>query len=528
MSEGLLRRVSILEVHTPQGKRRGGGSHRPAGAHKMAATAAARIVGNAALGARIEIRNTLNVPLYIDWLAAQLCGFCMRPSERPPCLTSHQSERNDGTSTAVADEASSIGASQHCVLASPPTMVGYALALHPGEIRSFLVICEALPPCLPPSFTGEAVCCEYVLFVTLRTMAPPAKSSGWLSRLISSDSDTGDANSSEGVHELLASSGSWPRAPLCRLRLPLHMDASRSWLSAKADHLAHPGAPAWCELHSIACSGPDDSAEAVLATDETGEADRFDERSEDGAHGKQDEEETDEGDEKVCDKGEGVGNDASDAPGVDVLRRSFQLRLAHSAPFATCELATSSFRIGGAVRGVLLLAPQAMTCPISRVRLSLVLEEHLLSDAQRSDVLTSEPFASNTVAKLDIGRSPPTQHISFELQVPSHQPPASTLHTNDGTTIDLCWALLFTFEMAPATGGAVTVELSPAANNVPWRLPIRMLPSEEQQPAALTRTYAIQQSHALSNLSAGDVAISWGLAAPAFAPVAFDEISLSA
>ena len=72
------------------------------------------------------------------------------------------------------------------------------------------------------------------------------------------------------------------------------------------------------------------------------------------------------------------------------------------------------------------------------------------------------------------------------------------------------------------------VELSPAANNVPWRLPIRMLPSEEQQPAALTRTYAIQQSHALSNLSAGDVAINWGLAAPAFAPVAFDEISLSA
>ena len=53
-----------------------GDIHRP---DKMAATAAARIVGNAALGARIEIRNTLNVPLYIDWLAAQLWLYGGKP-----------------------------------------------------------------------------------------------------------------------------------------------------------------------------------------------------------------------------------------------------------------------------------------------------------------------------------------------------------------------------------------------------------------------------------------------------------------
>ena len=116
------------------------------------------------LAARLDVRNDdLSAPAWIDFLSAEIVGYCCRPEERPLFKTSNDNEA--APSPAAAEIAQS---NAHCFIASSPHVATAGLALHPGQTRSFLVRCEALPPTLPPSFDGSALCCEYVLLVSAR------------------------------------------------------------------------------------------------------------------------------------------------------------------------------------------------------------------------------------------------------------------------------------------------------------------------------------------------------------------------
>ena len=127
--------------------------------------------------------------VWIDWLTTQICGFCAPSELRPHSCRRPDGDiggsvsdggggdsggggsggrRNDGG--ALVDEATATDARSWCILASAPTITAAGLELAPGAEHSFYVLCEQLPEALPPSFEGAGVCCEYMLFVSVRAM----------------------------------------------------------------------------------------------------------------------------------------------------------------------------------------------------------------------------------------------------------------------------------------------------------------------------------------------------------------------
>jgi hypothetical protein len=411
---------------------------------ELSIRATAAIV-DGALRARITVERAPGgrTPLWIDFVATQLCGFCCQPSNRPLCLRSDDDTDSD---TGLVDEAGTADARAHCVLASVPCVMAAMLSLPKHATRPArrqFALHGDLPVGLPPSFDGTTLCCEYLLLVTIRVVARPSGwGSGWLSWAIGA-ADDGDDDEPRAAS---AGSREWKRGPIRRLRVPLHIDCGREWLAACArDDAVAPGTPLRCELSS---TPEGEEPEVDWAMEE--EDDHEDE--EDG------EEEEEEEDFEASRDG-----------------ASFELHLEGSA-FASVNLASSVARVGGAVRGVLRMATRATRATsMVRVRVALDLEESRVTDrgAGGSDEARPEGESTPTpsprsVAKVDLGTSPPMQSVSFELPLPSHLPADSELRAAHGVAVSLRWALRFTFDVGDGMG--VTTE-------VPWRLPIRVLPS---------------------------------------------------
>ena len=485
---------------------------------RLRVRATAATVGTSAVCA-IEIHSGSTSSLFLDWLAAQVCGFCLRPEVKPQCLALAEGQLSSVSSssghggTSVEDETTLPGALPHCILTSSPQVVGYAIALRPGETRTFVVSCEM--PCeLPPSFDGSLVCVEYALLLTMRSMTAPSKSSGWLSSWLS---DGRDADGDECT-DVLASSGSWPRGPQCRIRLPLHLEACSSWLRDKQQR-ALPGKPARCEL---TVGEEQDGEEAVAAATTLGEE-----------HKEQ---------EAEAARGEGDSDVSEDED--DHLGRCFQLRVSVSASerlLASCELSSARLCVGGAVRGVLSLGPPAGQ--VSRIRVSLVIEEAASEAAgqaaaqaagqaagQAASTAALVPSASAShvvVAKMDISRSPATLQSSFELPIPSYLPPNATLHVNDarvpgGMDIELRWALRITLELAAPHGGSMAEGAAAAAERVPWRIPLHVLPiARPRCRPAMARVRALRMVVSpRSGRGQEEQKMLGPLAAPSFTPLA--------
>ena len=499
---------------------------------------ASATVADGSLCARLELRDTSDSPVWVDCLAAKLCGFCS-PQLDQDATSSGKGENTDAAALAAV--------SQHCVLTSSPHVVVASLALQPGQSRSFDVHCEQLPPGLPPSFAGEAICCEYVLIVTLRTMTPPSGS--WWSRWSSSSTISTDA---AGADHDLSTSATWARGPVSLLRVPLNINGWGEWLDASAQGKAIvPGEPARCQLScvesSVAAADADGAngglAAAAAAAAAVEELAAGDDDDDDATYGNGEEEEEEaaeeETDEVVMEGGDHSGGVANGAHALP--RRSFMIQLA-DRPFASLDFASEVFRVGGAVRGVLLLA--AGSPAVTRLRVSLLLEEHAAPEEPagsgaamaHTSLRTHGPLASRTISKLDLGRNPAVRRISFELPVPSHLPPDAKLHGADRLAVELAWAVLVTFELGGATddGAGNAGLLSPAGlgatapigEQVPWRLPIRMLPKEATRPRSTLRTRALYQQLATRRLCAGQMAFGL-LEAPGFTSTASDEIRVA-
>jgi hypothetical protein len=422
---------------------------RPSGASRAAAFAVRIDVAHAETSSSVSI----------DFLAVQLLGHCGRPDARSFLTDDGGEER-----TVVADEA---GASNACVLASEPYVIAAGVALVPGQTSSFLVRCDALPTGAPPSFDGKAVCCEYLLLVTARTMAPQAR--GWWA---SWSSDQGE---------------SWSRGSIRRLRVPLHMDQYATPRQAAAARPA-PGEPLRCNLRCTElrrttirrepvestngrfCSGvgsgvshddggggdDDDDADDADADDDDGDGDG------DG----------DGGDDAGSGDGSGDGGDEHDVGELSLERRRFRLQL-DASPVACVEFVSAAFHVGGALRGAVQL-----NVPTVRVTLALLLEEAERSAAaglpQSSAAAPAAP--SRTVAKVELSCTPHVHTASFELAIPAHLPPSCTLRTVDAL-VELRWVALLTFELC--TAGA------PAP--LPWRLPVRVLAAPRRPRGAALR-----------------------------------------
>ena len=400
------------------------------------------------LAARLDVRNDdLSAPAWIDFLSAEIVGYCCRPEERPLFKTSNDNEA--APSPAAAEIAQS---SAHCFIASSPHVATAGLALHPGQTRSFLVRCEALPATLPPSFDGSALCCEYVLLVSARTMAPQAR--GWFSSWSSADSEP------------------WARGPICRLRLPLHLDC---FGVAPADGGYAAGAPARCELQC-------DDLGSDLAARIPAEDDEDDDDGNDEVGGGEDDDDDDEEEDAM----EVLFGSAPAAEGVVELgsRRDFRLEL-NGQPFASVQFVSASFELGGAVRGVLTLVDHhggkdtTTIAPPYRVSVALLLEE-----VERIHSSTTNPrtASTRTVAKAELSRgggsSIPMRTAAFELPIPSHLPCSTTLTAGDSLAAELRWVCKLLFERPqPNADGPLSPAVVTDDTALPWRLPLRVVPS---------------------------------------------------
>ena len=373
----------------------------------------ARVLPSArhALAVRIDVHA--HASSSVDFIAAQLVGYCSRADERRRRAAAEEEEEaaaeEEGASTALVDEAR---ASQCCVLASAPLVVAAGFALEPDTSSSFVVRCARLPTGLPPSFEGGALWCEYMVVVTVRTMVRVA---GWWEYL------SGD----EGDKE-------WVRGPLRRLRVPVHVAVG------EVDVARWPGAAMRCELSSEEALGLD--LEGWWGDDD-------------------DEEEGDDDDE------EEEGNEAEEAAAaVAATREVREARLARfdvqldGAPLAAVELASSVFVVGGAVRGVLRLLRKA----VGRVVVALLLEECEEEGAVASSRVISK-------SELSRGGEAAMSASAFELPILGHLPASSELCAADGgVTVELRWVVQVTFEVGGANAGA-NGEARIDSVTVPWR-----------------------------------------------------------
>ena len=414
---------------------------------------------------RVELIHTAPCPaadgtasVWVDWLAAQCCGFCTRHSAAAAAEFTTQPNMPSALATSLPDETQAGVPGRTCFLASSPQVVAAGLQLEAGRPASFRVSVALPPQQLPPSFAGHAASYEYVLLLTLRTMAPPAGKGG---------------NPSE-----------WKRGPICRLRLPLRLvwvaGGAPSRCPAPADEpsgaaaaaaataaaaaaaaaaeatfmsaaVAGAGAqPIWCGLSCedappAACSGADGGADAGAGLQ--AEADT-------------DEEETEEEEEGEEEEGEAA------AAGDEVASRlpsSFDMQV-DGLPLARVTLPRTTYRVGEVVRGRvrLLRPPPGRGAPgaCEAVAVSLQLEEFEPRTA------TEQP--AHVVGRKQV-RTSYLLEFGFELALPHTLPPQ--LSTPE---LQLRWALLFQFDVGGGGGGT---SAGAAPRRIPWRLPLRVQPA---------------------------------------------------
>ena len=106
--------------------------------------------------------------------------------------------------TSLPDETQAGVPGRTCFLASSPQVVAAGLQLEADRPASFLVSIALPQQQLPPSFAGHAASYEYVLLLTLRTMAPQGGKGG---------------RGGKGGNP-----SAWKRGPICPLRLPLRLE----------------------------------------------------------------------------------------------------------------------------------------------------------------------------------------------------------------------------------------------------------------------------------------------------------------
>ena len=137
---------------------------------------------------RLEPTAGVSAPLWVDWLAAQCCGFVVHRGADPPSPTPPP------PSGALPDEARAAAgdAGRRCFAASAPHVVAAGTRLDGG---GGFVVRARLPAALPPSYDGTTVAIEYVLVLSVRRMRAPAAGGG----------------------------AEWGRGPICRLRLPIRV-----------------------------------------------------------------------------------------------------------------------------------------------------------------------------------------------------------------------------------------------------------------------------------------------------------------
>lgn len=433
---------------------------------------------------------------WIDWVAVQFCGFCSPSGSRPRWPGHPAGGARHDDATALVDEASASEAAEYCVVASEPQVLGVGLALRHGQPHCYCVRAQ-LPPTAPPSFEGAAVCCEYVLIITLRTTSPPTRSLfGWV-RGRSSD---------------------WVRGPLRQLRLPLHVQCSAKWVRMRHARGVAADARLRCALHcaETECADPGthwpESAEQTRDLDSDNDDDDDEESGDDGG----------------SDSSGDTGGDGEGA--VASACAPAQLRV-DGDTFACVQLLGSVWCVGGAVRGVLSWPSATLRC--SRVLIQLQLEEHADGAASDSNTGTSigpeagtgrvAAAATTTAGGGQCGRGPdtssdydrknaappaepsaaapsqpplsvvvagraelgstggaPLRRASFEVAVPAWLPPTSHLHAADTVGVDLHWALRFTFD--------VSLRGTPAnrpPQHLPWAVPLQVLAAA--RPGAMAR-----------------------------------------
>ena len=373
--------------------------------------------------ARIDVSCNASGPAWIDFVGAQLLGSSTRPEERP--------------SFEIADENSMLvdqGVLASCVLASNPRAVTEGLALEAGQTSSFVVTCDRLPVGMPPTLDGKSLCCEYLLLVTARAMAP--REPGWFSNWF----DEEDADEFE-------------RGPIVRTRIPLHLDCDAAYKPSGAGTNPSPG-PLTCEL---SCKEIDSAPRRVVDPNSRDTLSAF---AGDDAWAWEEKDEDDEDE----------SSDESDEGESGPERRNFSMQL-DSKRFADVELVSDVYFLGGCVRGNLNLFK-----PASRVHVALNLEERPLgagsSSAAANESSPGGGAVLRTVAKEELSRGPGLRSASFELPIPSHLPPTTRISTRNGAhSVELIWVALFTFEKE---GGPIT-----------WRLPLLVRPVERKRVAQL-------------------------------------------
>ena len=177
---------------------------------------------------RVELVHTApdgGASVWVDWLAAQCCGFCTRHSAAAAAEFATQPNMPSALATSLPDETQAGVPGRTCFLASSPQVVAAGLQLEADRPASFLVSIALPQQQLPPSFAGHAASYEYVLLLTLRTMEPPGGKGG--------------------------NPSAWKRGPICPLRLPLRL----VWVAGAA-----PSRHSWAWLSGIAsCQGANPS-----------------------------------------------------------------------------------------------------------------------------------------------------------------------------------------------------------------------------------------------------------------------------
>ena len=100
------------------------------GLRVVARTDGARVVGSW-FQASIELQHegSATEPVWVDWLAAQLCGFCSRCDEQP------MTQQVARSSSALQDETKDRIAGRDCVLCSPPHVLAANECLEPGQTK---------------------------------------------------------------------------------------------------------------------------------------------------------------------------------------------------------------------------------------------------------------------------------------------------------------------------------------------------------------------------------------------------------
>ena len=99
---------------------------------------------------------------------------------------------------------------------------------------------------------------------------------------------------------------------------------------------------------------------------------------------------------------------------------------------------------------------------------------------------------------------------AFELLVPTHLPPDAAFCMATANFVDVRWSVVFTFQLQD--GGV----------EVPWRLPVRMMPCDAPKVAPHSR-----RTMPLAMLDKGPLA-GGRLAAPGYLPLASEELSVDA